>query len=175
MSAPVPGLASARPDQAALDPATFTELFRGHPAGVAVVTLHDGGRPAGFTATSVISVSADPAVVAFSVSSTSSCWPALTRADRVAINLLAEEQRDLAATFATPGVDRFADADWHRLPTGEPVLVGTAGWISGRITARVEAGSSHLVVVAASSASVAPREPLVYRNRGYHRLIEYEI
>ncbi len=158
-----------------LDAATFAALFRHHPAGVAVVTLHDGQRPVGFTATSVISVSADPAVVAFSVSAGSSSWPSLVRTDRVAVNFLSDEQRDVSATFATPGVDRFADVDWHRLPTGEPVLVGTAGWISGRVLERVPAGSAWLVVVGAAHAAVGQREPLVYRNRTYHRLVEYEI
>ena len=39
----------------------FRSIFRRHPAGVAVVALRDGDRPVGFTATSVISVSAEPA------------------------------------------------------------------------------------------------------------------
>nr|WP_156610089.1 flavin reductase family protein [Auraticoccus cholistanensis] len=158
-----------------MDAASFAALFRQHPAGVAVVTLHDGQRPVGFTATSVISVSAEPAVVAFSVGAGSSSWPSLVRTDRVAVNFLSDEQRDVAASFATSGVDRFADVGWNRLPTGEPVLAGTAGWISGRVLERVPAGSAWLVVVAGCRAQVADREPLVYRNRGYHRLVDYEI
>src|SRR5690625_7338926 len=66
----------------------FTAVFRQHPAGVAVVTLLDGDRPVGFTATSVISVSAEPPIFAFSINNTSSSWPALERAERVTANLL---------------------------------------------------------------------------------------
>jgi len=40
---------------------------------------------------------------------------------------------------------------------------------------RVPAGGSHLVLVAADRAQVFDAEPLVYRNRAYHQLIEYEI
>ena len=65
--------------------------------------------------------------------------------------------------------------DWHQLPTGEPVLYGTAGWISGRILERVPAGGSHVVIVAADRALLSNEEPLVYRNRTYHQLLEYEI
>ena len=56
-----------------LDADQFRAIFRQHPAGVAVVTLvAEDGRPVGFTATSVISVSADPPLVAFSINTTSS-------------------------------------------------------------------------------------------------------
>lgn len=159
----------------ALDRETFADLFRRHPAGVAVITLTDGTRPLGFTATSVISVSAQPAVLAFSINDTSSSWPALSQAESVTVNLLATDQRQVSTVFATSGIDRFAQVDWHQLPTGEPVLNGAAGWISGRILERVPAGGSHVVIVAADRAEIANAEPLVYRNRTYHQLLEYEI
>lgn len=158
-----------------LDRASFTSIFRQHPAGVAVVTLVQGNRPVGFTATSVISVSADPPLVAFSISATSSSWPALQRADRVVVNFLADDQAELSGRFATSGIDRFADGGWHRLPSGEPILDGCAGWIVARVHNRVPAGGSHLVVVEAVTARSAVRQPLVYRDRSYHRLVEYEI
>lgn len=171
-TAPTPRTALA---EGSLDRETFAALFRRHPAGVAVITLFDGVRPVGFTATSVISVSAAPAVLAFSVNDTSSSWPALSAASTVTVNLLAEDQRQVSTVFATPCVDRFAQVDWHRLPTGEPVLRGTAGWISGRVLERVPAGGSHVVIVAADRAALSQEAPLVYRNRAYHQLIEYEI
>ena len=101
----------------------FRSVFRRHPAGVAVVTLGDGERPVGFTATSVISVSAEPPLLAFSVAVTSSSWPALERTETLAINFLGADQVDVSARFATSGVDRFAGVGWAWLPTGEPVLV----------------------------------------------------
>ena len=174
---PSPAAADRRPTDAdgLLDRETFAALFRRHPAGVAVITLTDGVRPVGFTATSVISVSAQPAVLAFSINDTSSAWPALSRSATVTVNLLAADQRQLSTVFATSGIDRFAQVDWHQLPTGEPVLYGTAGWISGRILERVPAGGSHVVIVAADRAQLSNEEPLVYRNRTYHQLLEYEI
>ena len=42
----------------------FKGVFRRHPAGVAVITTVVDGEPVGFTATSVISVSADPPLLA---------------------------------------------------------------------------------------------------------------
>lgn len=175
-AAPVPvPVEPAPPLDGALDRESFGALFRRHPAGIAVITLLDDGVPVGFTATSVISVSAQPAVLAFSINDTSSSWPALSRATNVTINLLAADQRQVSTVFATSGADRFAQTDWQQLPTGELVLRGTSGWISGHVLQRVPAGGSHLVLVAADRARVFDAEPLVYRNRAYHHLIEYEI
>jgi flavin reductase (DIM6/NTAB) family NADH-FMN oxidoreductase RutF len=149
----------------------FKTVFRRHPAGVAVVALADGDRPVGFTATSVISVSAAPPSLAFSLASTSSSWPALARARTVAISFLAAGQAEVSARFATPGIDRFADGGWVPLPTGEPVIEGAAAWLRGRVVQRTLVGDSHLVAVRALSCAVASgAPPLVYHDRAYRRL-----
>lgn len=149
----------------------FRAVFRRHPAGVAVVALTDGGRPVGFTATSVISVSAAPPSLAFSLATTSSSWPALARARTVAISFLAAGQADVSARFATSGIDRFADGGWAPLPTGEPVVEGAVAWLRGRVVRRTPVGDSHLVAVRAlSGAVVSGAPPLVYHDRAYHGL-----
>jgi flavin reductase (DIM6/NTAB) family NADH-FMN oxidoreductase RutF len=149
----------------------FRSIFRRHPAGVAVVALREGDRPVGFTATSVVSVSAEPALLTFSVAGTSSAWPALSRADSLTVNFLAASQVDVSARFATRGVDRFAGVAWSWLPTGEPVLEDVASWIRGDVVQRVGVGASHLVVVRARETSEGrPEAPLVYHDRAYHAL-----
>lgn len=151
----------------------FRAIFRRHPAGVAVVALRDGDRPVGFTATSVVSVSADPALLTFSIAGTSSSWPALARTRSVTIGFLTAEQVDVSARFATSGVDRFAGVAWHWLPTGEPVLDDVSAWIRGDVVERVAVGSSHLVVVHARETSQGRGgAPLVYHDRTYHALDE---
>jgi flavin reductase (DIM6/NTAB) family NADH-FMN oxidoreductase RutF len=149
--------------------AEFKAVFRRHPAGVAVITLVDGDRLVGFTATSVISVSAEPPVLAFSIDSTSSSWTALERADRLAISFLAADQVDLSARFATRGIDKFADGGWSLLPSGEPVLDGSSAWMLGEVLQRTPVGRSFLVSVLVLQAS-APGDvaPLVYHDRAYH-------
>jgi flavin reductase (DIM6/NTAB) family NADH-FMN oxidoreductase RutF len=97
----------------------FKSAFRNHPAGVAVITADIGAGPVGLTATSVISVSANPPLVVFSLSSASSSTPTVKMAETVVIHLLGAEQIDLAKNFATSGIDRFADKNiWSRLITG---------------------------------------------------------
>ena len=106
---------------------------------------------------------------------TVSSWPAVEAADRLVINFLAEGQQEISTRFATSGIDRFAAGGWHPLPSGEPVIDNCAGWIVGDVISRVPAGSSRLVILQARSAWRGEGRPLVYRDRGYHRLVEYEI
>jgi flavin reductase (DIM6/NTAB) family NADH-FMN oxidoreductase RutF len=158
----------------------FKAAFRNHPAGVAVVTADPGDGPVGLTATSVISVSANPPLLVFSLSAFSSAAPALARAETVVVHLLGVEQVQLAKTFATSGIDRFADQDsWSRLVTGEPVLAGASTWLRGRIVNRMEAGDSTVVAVQVLQAQTPELDetpvPLVYHNRTWHSLGEQSV
>ncbi len=174
------------PREPRLSPDEYKAVFRGHPAGVVVVTLRDAdGRPVGFTATSVISVSAEPPLLAFSLASSSSSWPAVSRATTLALSFLADHQDDVSARFATSGIDRFAAGGWTALPAGEPVIDGALSWVRGRVVQRTQVGSSYLVSVEAISSSarvepetahrsgLEPVSPLVYHDRTYHRIGEH--
>jgi flavin reductase (DIM6/NTAB) family NADH-FMN oxidoreductase RutF len=151
-------------------------VFRSHPAGVAVIALVDDGRPVGFTATSVISVSAEPPLLAFSLASTSSSWPAVSRARTLTVSFLADHQDDVSARFATSGIDRFAAGGWRALPTGEPVIEDAVSWLRAEILERTAVGGSYLVTVQALASSEVPQravetsKPLVYHDRRYHRI-----
>ena len=158
-------------DEPQLTPEQYKSVFRLHPAGVAVVALRDGERRVGFTATSVISVSAAPPLLAFSLASTSSSWPALSRARTLTVSFLSAAQDDVSARFATSGIDRFAAGGWHDLGSGEPVVDGAVSWVRGRIVQRTPVGDSYLVSVRALEHGGSGDEaPLVYQDRTYHRI-----
>lgn len=152
----------------------FKDVFRRHPAGVVVIGLRGAdGALVGLTATSLISVSAEPPILAFSIASTASSWPAVRSARTLAVSFLADDQQAVAARFARHGVDRFVGGGWTLLPTGEPVIDGAAAWVQGEVVQRAPVGSSYLVAVLALHASIRDGvHPLVYRDRTYHRLGE---
>ncbi|WP_240979563.1 flavin reductase family protein [Streptomyces sp. HNM0574] len=141
--------------------------FREHAAGVAVVTARSAGpdgRLAGFTATSLTSVAAEPPLVSFGAGTGSSSWPVLAEAEYVGVHVLAEHQRELAERFARSGADRFAaPTRWREGPYGVPVLEGVPVWLVCRIVARVPAGD-HRVVLAevAAGESAEGSRPLLY-------------
>ncbi|MCT2591371.1 flavin reductase family protein [Streptomyces sp. N2-109] len=133
------------------DPAAGSGLlraaFREHPAGVAVITAPGPSGPVGFTATSVSSVAADPPLLSFGIGTGSSSWPAFAEAAHVGVHILGEARREMAATFARSGADRFAPPTrWHHGPMGVPVLEGVSAWLVCRVTARVPAGDHQLVL-----------------------------
>lgn len=152
----------------------FKYLFRQHPAGVCVITGADDSGRFGFTATSVISVSAAPPVLAFSVAVGSSAWQRLQHTDSLVVNFLDAEVTQLSTRFATRGIDRFAGVETCTLDTGEPALVQAAAWTRGAIEQRTPAGDSVLITVRALDSRVSRSgRPLVYHDRGYHGLGEH--
>ncbi|QGV81910.1 flavin reductase family protein [Streptomyces ficellus] len=172
---PHPGLQAALPPQRPAPrpggPELLRSVFRRHAAGVAVITAR-GERPVGFTATSLTSVSADPPMISFGVGTSSSSWPVLAEAGHIGVHVLGEHQRELAATFARSGADRFgAPTRWYEGPEGVPVLHGVQAWLVGRIVARVPAGDHRLVLaeVVAGDASGDGR-PLLYHEGRFNAL-----
>ncbi|MFZ4505372.1 MAG: flavin reductase family protein [Microbacteriaceae bacterium] len=158
-----------------LTPEEFKAAFRQHPAGIAVITADDGTGPVAMTASSVFSVSAEPPVLVFSISTQSSAAQTLLEAETLVVHMLTAANLDLAVLASTSGIDRFADASiWDRLPSGEPYYVNAHAWIRGRVVDQMKIGDSTVVAVHALESSVpddaATAHPLVYHNRTWHQL-----
>ncbi|WP_353713621.1 flavin reductase family protein [Arthrobacter sp. K5] len=155
----------------------FKFAFRGHPAGVGIVTADNGHGPVALTVSSLFSVGLEPPTLVFSASALSSATPTILNAETVVVHLVGADQVDLAKLGATSGVNRFGDnVEWDRLPTGEPYYPAAASWLRGRVKQIVPAGGSNLVVVEAleakpqNSAEAMDLSPLVYHNRSWHTI-----
>lgn len=151
----------------------FRTLFRRHPGAVTVVVARgDEGTPAGFTSTSVIAVSTEPPSIAFSVATASSSWPTIRDSDDVTVSFLTADQADIAARFATHGIDRFAHGNWRTLTSGGVVIEDAAAWLAARIVQRVAAGGSRVIVaeVEAIGPTAEANAPLIYLDRRYRSL-----
>jgi flavin reductase (DIM6/NTAB) family NADH-FMN oxidoreductase RutF len=153
------------------------EAFRSHPAGVAIVTADPGGEPIALTVSSLISVSAEPPVVAFSLSTQSATAASMLTAETIVIHLARFDDLPLAQLAATRGVDRFGpDVEWERLPTGEPRYTAVGTWFRARLRGTVPLEGATLVTADLLEGAVAPsgewpeRDSLVYLDRRWHRL-----
>jgi flavin reductase (DIM6/NTAB) family NADH-FMN oxidoreductase RutF len=155
----------------AIESDLFRAVLRRHAAGVVVITA-PGIRPAGFTATSFTSVSLDPPLVSFCLDRRASSWPAVAEASHVAVHVLAEDQEQLARTFATSGADRFAEPTrWRSGPFGVPLLDDVQAVLVCRIADRVAAGDHAIVLAEPITAEHVDREtsPLLYHMGRYLR------
>jgi len=153
-----------------IEPTVFRTLLRRHAAGVVVVTAA-GNPPAGLTATSFTSVSVCPPLVSFCVARGASTWRTVTRAKTVAVHFLAVGQEHLARTFATSGIDRFAECGaWHPGPAGVPLLNEALPRLVCHVMRRVEAGD-HTSVIAGPHTGYEQTDeapaPLVYHAGNY--------
>lgn len=172
----------------------FRSFFRGHAAGVAIITAHTPQGPVGFTASSLASVSASPPMISFNVSRSSSSWAALGTSTHVAVHRLTAADADLADRFARSGTPRFDGVPWSAGAHGVPVLHGPRSWLVAAIDHRVDAGDSCVLIAQVlqvdagtddRSAAAAPGQPpaqppaqppgqhhpLVYATGGYARAL----
>lgn len=146
----------------------FRSTFRAASSSVWVVTTTSGGRPVGFTAISVVSVSVDPLLVSFNVSRTSSSLPALLEARQIAVHLLAADQEHVARRFSGTAAERFAPGtSWSWGPDGLPALDGVVSRLSGEVVSLVDAGDSVVVIAGVETASARDGVPLTHRDRTY--------
>ncbi|GAA2429981.1 flavin reductase family protein [Streptomyces glaucus] len=166
---------TATPDLDAAPPAgpdLLRSVFRRHAAGVAVITARGDAGPVGFTATSLTSVSAEPPLLSFGIGTGASSWPAVSTADHVGVHILGEHQRELAATFARSGADRFgAPTVWREGPEGVPVLDGVLAWLVCRVVGRVPAGDHRIVLAEVRLGDPnGTGRPLLYHQGRFHGL-----
>lgn len=166
-AAPVPPL-EADPN-APIDLAAFKHAFRRHAAGVAIITsLRADGRPVGFTATSLASLSAVPPLATFNMARTASAWPAILENDHVIIHMLGARNRGVAETMSGPREQRFEGDHWHAGPYGIPVINDVTSWMVGRIIERVSVHNNAVVVVQIEEGGMgADDEALLYHERAY--------
>lgn len=154
----------------------FLTAFRHHPAGVAIITGDPGDGPAALTVSSLISVSAAPPTVAFSLSKTTSSARAIERAATVVVHFVRRNDMQLAQLCATSGTERFGpDVGWDRLPTGEPYYPQVDLWFRAAIRGRLAVPGAFLVTAELLSGSPhrraeRPDDTLVYANRTWHGL-----
>ncbi|MDO5726751.1 MAG: flavin reductase family protein [Bowdeniella nasicola] len=152
----------------------FRQIFRRHATGVTVITYCDGNQLGGFTASSVISVAAEPPTIAFAVTTESIGGLALAHRDAIVVNFLDDAASDTALRFAGLGGKRFADHSYELLPSGEPVLHAASAYLQAEITQRHETGDSQLMVAELRRVHIRDRDaelrPLIYLNRQFRRL-----
>ncbi|MGF7123708.1 flavin reductase family protein [Rhodococcus sp. AG1013] len=149
----------------------FRRAFRGHPAGVAIITAQGHDGPVGLTSSSVSSVAVDPPILGFSLQSDRGSAAVVGSAASFLVHLLTAENVALARLFATPGTRRFGpEMSWSQLETGEPMIHGTGHVLRCTPLSSVHAGPA-TVLTAAVEDIYAPEHlgaPLVYQDRSYH-------
>src|SRR5271169_7054766 len=100
--------------EAAFDARAFRQALGQFPTGVCVVTCLADGERLGMTMNSFNSLSLDPPLVLFSVDRRAVSLPFWEKADGYAVNVLAENQKDVSTRFAKPHPKKWEGARFSR-------------------------------------------------------------
>jgi flavin reductase (DIM6/NTAB) family NADH-FMN oxidoreductase RutF len=149
-------------------------------AGVTIVTTRAGDVPAGLTATSVCSLTAEPPRLLACINREVDAHELIARSGVFAVNLLTPAHRELADLFGgrgeTAGPDRFALGRWTTGRTGAPLLADAAATFECRLVEAIDAGT-HSIFIGEVEAVTLPGDdapPLAYHHRGYATLLPLE-
>lgn len=148
------------------DTAYFRSALGRFPTGVTLITsTGEDGRPIGLTISSFNSLSLDPPLVLWSLSTKASTLPEFERAKRYVIHVLGAQQLDLARRFASgPQEERFQGQPLGRAPQGTLMLDSpeTAAWFECYNLARHVAGDHIIFIGQVERCHRSFTQPLVY-------------
>jgi flavin reductase (DIM6/NTAB) family NADH-FMN oxidoreductase RutF len=160
-------------DRNAGNPAdSFRAAMRHLAGGVSVITSGRGNDRNGLTATSVSSLSTEPASLIVCINRNCSMLPQLREQGTFGVNILAAGHRDVADRFAgrcgVSGAARFAGAEWIELVTGAPLLIDALAAIDCTVDSILDWNTHALVIgrVEAVRLHGGP-QALVYWRGGY--------
>ncbi len=145
---------------AVLDVAAKKTLLRKIPHGVFICGVAEGETVNGFTASWVTQGSFDPPLVVMAVRGDSASNGIIQRTGRFALNVLAADQKDLAAVFFKPqqGIGgRFDAAPYSLGPLGLPILEAGLGAVECELVGQVAHGD-HTVFVGEVKSAVLHRD-----------------
>jgi flavin reductase (DIM6/NTAB) family NADH-FMN oxidoreductase RutF len=165
-------LPATEPSAPATDPALLRRVLGHVPTSVCVVTATTAQGPVGVTVGSFTSVSLEPPLVVFYFGRQSASAEGIIGSGRFCVNVLAEDQQQVCAAFASPTADRFAVGDWEPADHTGPRLGGAAAWIECDVEDDFPAGDHTAVVgrVRRLSAPSGRRDPLIFHRGRLARL-----
>lgn len=144
-------------------------LFRQLTYGVYVIGVADGEQRNAFTAAWLMQVSFDPLLVTLSINPAHSSYRILTGGKTFSVNVLRDDQIELARRFGTPGQgNRLATVPWSVKATGAPVLTEALAYLDCELAYTCPAGDHDLVLgrVVDGAILMPDATPLTYRATG---------
>jgi len=153
------------------DAVLLRKAFACFPTGVVAVCAMSEGKPIGMAASSFVSVSITPPLVAFCVQWTSKTWPKLEAAKRVGISVLGESHDVAVQQLASRTEDKFNGLDLGISEDGAVFIYDATAWIDCLIESVMPAGDHGIVLLRVNSLTTRTFvEPLVFHGSKFRHL-----
>ena len=148
-----------------------TTLFRRLTYGVYVVGVADGDERDAFTAAWVMQTSFDPLLLALSINPEHASFPLLQAGGGFTVNVLKQNQQDLARWFGTRSgrdEDKLAGIRWRPGRTGAPILEDALAYFDCELSGEMGAGDHDLTLGRVIDGRVLDPDaaPLLYSDTG---------
>ena len=146
----------------------FKEAMASLASGVAVVSSVDPDLgPCGMTVTSIASYSAKPPSVIVCVDESTRSYRGLTEGEYFAVQILGEDQPDVARVFASKVDDKFEQCESTEGPHGLRLIAHSLATLICRRSFVTKHGDHAIVIGVVEDGCVADLQPLVYWRREF--------
>src|SRR3989442_2456478 len=145
-----------------MDPQVFRQIIGNFASGVTVITAREHDTDYGLTASAVTSLTLDPPMLLVCINKNTGTQAAISRTRTFGVNILDEDQTDLAYQFAKPQADKFQGVDFSYGSLGVPLLTGALAHIECRVAADVEAGTHKVFLAEVEQAEATTGSPVTY-------------
>lgn len=142
----------------------FRDLRAAVPSPVTIVTTQGSEGPAGATVSAFLPLSLEPHMILVAMENRSNVLQRICQEGRFAVNILAEQQSDLALTFGSRVENKFDQAQWHS-DHGLPRFEGAAGWLVCELADTLPGGDHSILLGTVLHASTSDAAPMVYSHR----------
>ena len=157
------------------DAQTFRQAWGKFATGVSIVTTADSdGSVHGMTANGITSVSLDPLLVLVCAGHTTTSYPLIRDSRRFAINILSEDQQDVAAYYARPTDQKTGDVDIAISQTerGGYIVDGSLAQMDCRVVTEHVAGDHTIFIGEVEEVNVGDGRPLLFFEGRFGQLAE---
>jgi len=143
------------------------------PAGIVVISARTANGYRGLTASSLVSISADPPMVLVGLEHEAATRAAVSESKAFNVSVLTRSQEFIADRFAgrAPAMDPGWEGVPHRLGTnGIPLVDGCAAWLECRLVGIRPAGDHDICLGEVMAATAGSGDPLILWDRAFWTL-----
>jgi 4-nitrophenol 2-monooxygenase / 4-nitrocatechol 4-monooxygenase, reductase component len=145
-----------------VDPERFRSVMSRFASGVTIITTRHEGIDYGLTVNAVSSLSLDPPMPLICVNQASNTQKAIAQSQVFAVNILRENQSEMARHFASSRPDKFGGLSMTYGELGLPLLSDALAILECRVTEEVKGGTHSVFLAEVKTAQAAEGLPLTY-------------
>ncbi len=151
----------------------FRDTLGHFATGVTVMTTTaSDGELVGITVSSFNSLSLNPPLILWSIADTSTSYRNFNVGEAFAVNVLAEDQEDLAMSFAKAGADKFKSVNVLAGLDDVPLIDGCVVYFECSVDARYPGGDHDIIVGRVRRIFNIGKSPLVFHGGALRALGE---